>query len=348
MLAGRLQESAWETAVFDRLFGRAVPPADAAAPAAPAAPAGAAHDAALGASRRSWLGRLASVFGPVDIDADTWESLELQLVSADVGAATAAELVEALRARASQAGVRRADELPTLLRSVIVRALAAPPTVADAPPPADARPHVVLMVGVNGSGKTTTAAKLARRRAAAGDTVLLVAADTFRAAAVEQLASWAERIGVAVVRGTPGGDPGAVVFDALRSQHGRRADLVVIDTAGRLHTQHNLMAELAKVVAVIEREVPGAPHATLLVLDATTGQNGLAQARQFLAAAPVTGVVLAKLDGSARGGIALAIRRELGLPIVFIGTGEGIDDLAPFDPGAYADGLLGTDGKQAR
>lgn len=342
MLADRRPESAWETAVFDRIFGRAVPPADPAA----AAPAGAAHDQALSASRRSWLGRLAAVFGPVDIDADTWESLELQLVAADVGSATAVELVEALKARASQAGVRRADELPGLLRAVIVRALAAPPSAAA--PPADARPHVVLMVGVNGSGKTTTAAKLARRRAAAGDTVLLVAADTFRAAAVEQLASWAERIGVAVVHGTPGGDPGAVVFDALRSQLGRRADLVVIDTAGRLHTQHNLMAELAKVVAVIGREVPGAPHATLLVLDATTGQNGLVQARQFLAAAPVTGVVLAKLDGSARGGIALAIRRELGLPIAFIGTGEGIDDLAPFDAGAYVDGLLGADGKQAR
>lgn len=345
MLAGRVCTPAWETAVFDRLFGRAAPPADTAA--APAGAPDAAHDQALGASRRSWLGRLAAVFGAVDIDADTWDALELQLVAADVGAATAAELVEALKARASQAGVRRADELPDLLRAVIVRALAAPPDGAAAPP-SDARPHVVLMVGVNGSGKTTTAAKLARRGAAAGESVLLVAADTFRAAAVDQLAAWAERVGVAVVRGTPGGDPGAVVFDALRSQVGRQADLVIIDTAGRLHTQHNLMAELAKVVAIVGREVPGAPHATLLVLDATTGQNGLAQARQFLAAAPVSGAVLAKLDGSARGGIALAIRRELGLPIVFIGTGEGMDDLAPFDAGAYADGLLGPVGKQAR
>ncbi len=350
--------------MFDRLFGRgdrpAAAPVPADAPAAtpvPAAPDAApnatadttsdvAHDAALGATRRSWLGRLAAVFGPVDIDAETWEDLELQLVAADVGAATAADLVAALKGRASQAGVRRADELPRLLRGVLVRALTEPPAADRDAAPA-ATPRVVLVVGVNGSGKTTTVAKLAHRLAAAGQTVVLVAADTFRAAAIDQLALWAERAGVAIVKGTPGGDPGAVVHDALQSQLGRRADVVLIDTAGRLHTQHNLMQELAKVVAVVGRAVPGAPHETLLVLDATTGQNGLAQARQFMTAAPVDGVVLAKLDGSAKGGIALAIRRELGLPIAFIGTGEGIDDLALFDAGAYADGLLGV-GKQAR
>jgi fused signal recognition particle receptor len=211
---------------------------------------------------------------------------------------------------------------------------------AAAPEPASGRPHVVLMVGVNGSGKTTTTAKLAARAAEGGARVLLVAADTFRAAAIEQLAAWAERLDVEVVRGTPGGDPGAVAFDALRAAQARAADLVVIDTAGRLHTQHNLMAELRKVRRVVASALPGAPDETLLVLDATTGQNGLAQAREFAQAVEVTGVVLAKLDSSAKGGIAFAVAHELGLPIRFVGVGEAAGDLLPFDAAAFVDGLL--------
>ncbi|MFN8424082.1 MAG: AAA family ATPase [Anaerolineae bacterium] len=226
------------------------------------------------------------------------------------------------------------------------RRLAADTAAAPVPP----RPWITLMVGVNGSGKTTTAAKLAARGAMAGHRVLLVAADTFRAAAIDP----AGGVGRARRRRRhpprhARRDPSAVVFaDALRSQAARRADLVIIDTAGRLHTQHNLMQELAKVVSVVRREMPGAPHETLLVLDATTGQNGLAQARHFLSAAPVTGLVLAKLDGSAKGGVAFPIRRELGLPIAYIGTGEGLADLAPFDAAAYVDGLLGRDGNSER
>ncbi|MCC7018232.1 MAG: signal recognition particle-docking protein FtsY [Ardenticatenales bacterium] len=340
--------------MFERLFGRS---GRAGAPsAADPPPETASHDAALASTRRGWLSRLGAVFGPIDITTETWDELETQLIAADVGAGTAVALVDALRARASQAGVRRADELPALLRAVMVRALqgggdpgaGSEWATADGAPAAPPRPWVILLVGVNGSGKTTSAAKLARRHAAAGRSVLLVAADTFRAAAIDQLEAWANRAGVGIIKGTPGGDPGAVVFDALRSQAGARADVVIVDTAGRLHTQHNLMAELAKVNGIIGREVPGAPHETLLVLDATTGQNGLAQARQFTAATHVTGLVLAKLDGSAKGGIAFPICRELGIRIAYIGTGEGMDDLAAFDASAYVDGLLASDGNSAR
>lgn len=297
-------------------------------------------------TRGGALARLGELFGAGDIDDATWDELEERLIRGDLGARTAAALVADLREQARYAGVRRADELPRLLRRVMIRALERTPSGGASTPAPDAPPdgsHVVLMVGVNGSGKTTTAAKLAARAAQDGRSVLLVAADTFRAAAIDQLAAWAERLGVPIVRGTPGGDPGAVVFDALRSSAGRAADLVLIDTAGRLHTQRNLMAELQKVRRIVESAVPGAPHETLLVLDATTGQNGLAQAREFQAAVAVTGVVLAKLDSSARGGIAFAVTRELGLPIRFVGVGEAVADLLPFDAAAYVDGLLAVE-----
>ncbi len=212
-----------------------------------------------------------------------------------------------------------------------------------APLPAAHRPRVVFIVGVNGGGKTTTIGKLASRERAASRRVVVVAADTFRAAAIDQLERWGERAGVEVVRHREGADPSAVVFDALASAKARGVETVLVDTAGRLHTKAPLMAELEKMARIAGREVVGAPHEVLLVIDATTGQNGLAQAREFTKAAAITGVVLTKLDGTAKGGIALSIRRELGVPIRFVGVGEGIDDLLEFDAEAYVDGLLGEE-----
>jgi fused signal recognition particle receptor len=300
-------------------------------------------EASLTKTRLGLRERLSGLFGPVDITEATWEELEDRLIQSDVGAATAAALVADLREAARRVGVRRASELPPLLQAVMVRALEleAPPVAAEGPRP---RPFVTLVVGVNGSGKTTTIAKLAWRCRTGGRTVVLVAADTFRAAAIEQLQVWATRADVPVMAGQPGGDAAAVVFDALSSAAGRDADEVIIDTAGRLHTQSNLMAELEKVRRVVSRAVPGAPHETLLVLDATTGQNGLVQARAFTAAVAVTGLVLAKLDSTAKGGVAFAVTRELGVPIRYVGTGEQLADLAPFDPAAYAAGVVGLAG----
>lgn len=297
-------------------------------------------------SRRGFLDRVAGLFGSVDITDHTWDELEERLIQSDVGVTTAMELVASLRGAARRAGVRRADELPPLLHALMVDALRARGAAEDdgERPPALEGPMVVLMVGVNGSGKTTSIAKLAELHRRAGDRVVLVAADTFRAAAVEQLQAWGARCEVPVVVGQHGADPGAVVFDALGSGAARGADIVIVDTAGRLHTQANLMAELAKIRSVAGRVVPGAPHETLLVLDATTGQNGLAQARAFAQAVAVSGIVLAKIDSSAKGGVAFAVTRELGLPIRYVGTGEGLTDLEPFDGEAFVTGLLGTQG----
>jgi fused signal recognition particle receptor len=271
-------------------------------------------------------------------DETVLESLEEALLEADVGADTAASLTEAVRRRAGSA--ERADlaELRAMLIAEIEDVL------AGAPRPASERPaplEVVFLVGVNGSGKTTTTAKLAAREVAQGRTVLLAAADTFRAGAIEQLAIWAGRLGVPIVRHKEGADPSAVLFDALTAAKARNVDKVFVDTAGRLHTKKNLMDELAKMRRIAGREIPGAPHQVLLVLDATTGMNGLAQARRFVEAAGATGVVLTKLDGSARGGIVLAIYRELSLPVLYVGVGEGVDDLVPFDPADYSRALLG-------
>jgi fused signal recognition particle receptor len=218
--------------------------------------------------------------------------------------------------------------------------LAAPEAARGAAP--QGRPRVVVCVGVNGGGKTTTAGKLARRRAAAGERVILCAADTFRAAAAEQLRVWADRAGAGFVGHRPGADPGAVVFDALAAARARAADVVIVDTAGRLHTQDPLMRELEKIVRVVGRQVEGAPHEVYLVLDATTGQNGVSQARQFLAAAGITGIVLTKVDGTAKGGVAVRIVQELGVPIRYLGTGEGADDLVDFDADEFLEGLLPT------
>jgi fused signal recognition particle receptor len=282
----------------------------------------------------------AAVKKSLGIDETVLETLEETLIEADVGAETAAALTEAVRRRADSGNQRDLDALRRLLIEEIERLL--PPPPGSAAPPAPAPPlEVIFLVGVNGSGKTTTTAKLARRAAREGKTVLLAAADTFRAAAIEQLEIWGRRLDLPVVRHREHADPSAVLFDALSAAKARGARMLLVDTAGRLHTKHNLMDELAKMRRIAAREVPGAPHQTLLVLDATTGGNGLAQARKFVESAGVTGVVLSKLDGSARGGVVLAIYRELKLPVLFVGVGEGIDDLIPFDTSQYAKALLG-------
>jgi fused signal recognition particle receptor len=260
------------------------------------------------------------------------KELEEALVAADVGVRTSAELVARVRTRGGGAEIRRA--LQEQMEAVL--GVAAEPTPS-------VRPWVILATGVNGVGKTTTIGKLAARHAAAGRSVLLVAGDTFRAAAIDQLAVWATRTGAALVRQAPGADPSAVVFDGMKAALARAIDVVLIDTAGRLHTRINLMDELRKVHRVIAREMPGAPHETLLVLDATTGQNAIAQARTFSEALGITGIILTKLDGTARGGVALAIREQTGIPIRYVGVGEGTEDLRPFDPHQFVLALLEPD-----
>ena len=286
-------------------------------------------------TRRSIFGQIVNLLGAGDIDEETWEDIEALLVQGDVGVETTLALIDRLRARVQQEGLHRADQLRQALREEILALLPEPKALNLDWPLA-----IILVVGVNGSGKTTSIAKLAAQFKTQGRNVVLGAADTFRAAAMDQLQIWGDRIGVPVVRGAEGGDPSAVAFDAIRYAQAHHADMLIIDTAGRLHTQHNLMAELEKIQRVIAKRVAWAPHETFLVLDATTGQNGLAQARQFLQAVKVTGIVLAKLDGSAKGGMVLAIGHELGLPVRFVGTGENLEDLAPFDREAFVEGLL--------
>jgi len=291
----------------------------------------------LDRTRRTVFGQIATVLGATEITDATWEDLEALLIQADVGVATTTRLLEQLRARVRREGITQAGALRDMLRAEL-RAL------LDNPPPLrlnhDRPLNVVLIVGVNGSGKTTSIGKLAYYYRQQGHSVLLAAADTFRAAAIEQLRIWGTRAGVEVISGQPGGDPGAVLYDAIQASRSRRADLIIADTAGRLHTKYNLMQELKKVHSVAARNVHEAPHETLLVLDATTGQNALSQARSFQQAVKVTGVILAKLDGTAKGGMVFAIAQELGLPVRFIGTGESIEDLAPFDADAFVEGLF--------
>ena len=265
------------------------------------------------------------------IDVETIEALEEALISADVGVAATDQIVQAVRARRG-----RADSLRTLVKEEIRAILRG----AVQPAPNGQRPHVVLIVGVNGTGKTTTVGKLARLIKDSGQSPLICAADTFRAAAVEQLEIWAKRAGVDFIRAKPGSDPAAVVYDAIAAGKARQRDVVLVDTAGRLHTRVNLMTELDKIRRIAAREVEGAPHEVLLVLDATVGQNGLAQAREFMSAAGVNGIVLTKLDGTAKGGIAVAIAHDLKLPIRYVGVGEAIDDLVPFSPDEYVDALF--------
>jgi fused signal recognition particle receptor len=277
----------------------------------------------------------ATLFGV--LDEQTWERLEEALIMADVGASTTAAVVQTLETEASAGKLEGGQALSQRL----IELLAQTATVGDARIDIRAAPTVIMAVGVNGTGKTTTIGKLAwHLREELGRSVLLGAADTFRAAAAEQLEGWAQRAGCEIVTGAESSDPGAVAFDAIAQARGRGIDVVIIDTAGRLHTQDDLMGELSKVRRVIARQLEGAPHETLLTLDATTGQNGLRQAKLFAEAAEVSGVVLTKLDGTARGGIALAIARELGLPVKLIGVGESVEDLRPFDPQDFARALI--------
>ena len=261
------------------------------------------------------------------LDDEFYEELEEALILADIGAATAADTVVQLRKRVSQKLLTRADEVKDALRDILAEKL----DVGDTALHVDTQPSVVLIIGVNGVGKTTSIGKLAARLKSEGKKVLLCAGDTFRAAAADQLEIWANRAGVDIVRQHEGADPGAVLFDALQAAKARNADVVLCDTAGRLHNKQNLMNELAKLRKIIDRETPDAAKETLLVLDATTGQNGLIQARQFKETAGLTGIILTKLDGTAKGGIVIAIAQELQVPVKFVGVGEGIDDLRPFD-----------------
>jgi len=274
--------------------------------------------------------------GDRPIDDALWEELEELLIAADLGAGLAADFANRAREELMFGTVTRAGELRPLFRRFLLDAL----QPAARPLDLDHRPAVVLMLGVNGSGKTTTCAKLAARLKADGKGVLLAAADTFRAAAIEQLERWGERIGVDVIRQASGSDPAAVVFDAVKAAAARGLDALIVDTAGRLHTKTNLMDELAKLRRVIERQLPGAPHEALMVLDATTGQNGVVQARAFHEGVGLTGVCLTKLDGTAKGGIVVRIVRELGLPVKLLGVGERVEDLQAFDPAAFVDALV--------
>ena len=292
------------------------------------------------AGSQSTLGRgLLSVLSRENLDDDAWEEVEESLLSADVGVGATAEIVDRLRTRTKILGTRSQGELRALLADELVTALQPDLDRSLHTVPHDGRPAVLMVVGVNGTGKTTTCGKLARVLVADGRSVLLGAADTFRAAAADQLETWGARVGANTVRGPENGDPASVAFDAVKQGTERHVDTVLIDTAGRLHTKTGLMDELGKVKRVVERQGP--VDETLLVLDATTGQNGLVQARVFTEVVDVTGIVLTKLDGTAKGGIVISVQRELGVPVKLIGLGEGADDLAPFDPEQFVDALLG-------
>ena len=290
---------------------------------------------ALERTRRSAFGRIATLLGASELSPAFWDELEAHLIQADLGVDATQGLIEALQSQANAEGWLTGAQVRGGLRALLLEQLQTAPEIGFEHPPA-----VVILAGVNGSGKTTTAAKLAWRWSQAGRKVLLAAADTYRAAAREQLEIWGRRLGLDVIAGQPGGDPGAVAYDACQAGRARRLDAVLIDTSGRMHTEANLMAELAKIVRVAERQSDGAAPHVLLVLDATTGQNGIQQARAFAEAVRVESVVLAKLDGSAKGGVGFAVSRTLGLPIAYVGLGEGLEDLAPFDPQGFVDGLL--------
>jgi fused signal recognition particle receptor len=272
------------------------------------------------------------------VDPQLLASLESSLLAADLGVRTTRELLDGLRERTSRGELRDASELKAALKERLAELLRAPATAQAAPN--GARPQVIFVVGVNGTGKTTTIGKLAFRLKKEGRATLLCAGDTFRAAAIEQLEVWARRVGVEIIRQKSGADPAAVVYDGMSAALKSNVEVVIVDTAGRLHTKHNLMAELEKMKRTASKLVPGAPHEVFLVLDATTGQNGLSQAREFTAHAGVTGIVLTKLDGTAKGGIVVAIARELGLPVRYVGTGEQADDLVPFDIPTFVDSLF--------
>ena len=290
----------------------------------------------LAKTSKTAFGQLSQLFGATEITSETWEDLETLLIQADVGIETTEEILEELRLIVRDEGLIQTNELSEALRDELRKRLDPPPALQW-----NHKPSVIMVVGVNGSGKTTTIAKLGQRFQSQGKSLLFGAADTFRAAAVDQLQVWGDRLRVDVIAGAPESDPGAVAFSAVQSGLARGQDIVIVDTAGRLHTRFNLMEELKKVYRVVGKALPGAPHEVWLVLDATTGQNALQQAKAFKEAVGVTGVILSKLDSSARGGMAFAIQRELGLPILFAGLGEKPEDLISFDPDAFVRGVLG-------
>ncbi len=289
----------------------------------------------LARTSKATFGRLAGMLGATEIGADTWDDLEALLIQSDLGLETTQLVLKSLKDTVKRDGLTRASDLQAVLKAELRSRLIIPPPIAFS-----TKPAVILLVGVNGSGKTTTAAKLGQRFMKDGKKVLFGAADTFRAAAVDQLQVWGDRLKAEVVSGAPESDPGAVAYNAIQAGIARNVDIILIDTAGRLHTRFNLMEELKKVYRVVNKAMPDAPHAVWLVLDSTTGQNALQQARAFKDAVKVTGVILSKLDSSARGGMAFAIQRELGLPILFAGLGEKPEDLTPFDPDAFVSGIL--------
>jgi len=324
---------------FAELFGLEPPPAPDDAPAPRRGLFRRLRESIAASQAQPISPQLAGIYQSKLVSDDTWDDLEEALVLADCGMPATMDIVEALRVEAAAGKVTSGDSLARALADEITRRLAPEPARI----PLGDDPTVILVVGVNGSGKTTTIGKLAHRLTELGQKVVIGAGDTFRAAAVEQLAVWADRAGVDIVKQAPGADPGAVAFDAVAAGRARGADVVIIDTAGRLQTQHNLMEELRKVHGVTGKAMEGAPHHVLLVIDSTTGQNGLSQARLFSEAVPVSGLVLTKFDGVARGGIVLAIQRELGIPVAMIGVGESIDDLQPFDARAFAEAIFAPD-----
>lgn len=303
------------------------------------APLGSSPGRALAKTRQSFFGRIANLFQERQIGDDTWDELEMLLIQADVGVKVTTEVVESLREEVSAGRLRTPEQVNEALKGHLLDTLR---RVQRPYLQGQRLLNVVMVVGVNGSGKTTSIAKLAKYHRDRGQRVLLAAADTFRAAAIDQLKVWADRVGVEVVAHQPGADPGAVVYDAIFAAESRRMDVLIIDTAGRLHTKYNLMQELNKLRGVAQKQVHQAPHECLLVLDATTGQNALNQAKVFTQAVGVTGTVLAKLDSTAKGGMVFAIAGELGLPVLFAATGENLDDWAEFDPEDFVNALFET------
>jgi fused signal recognition particle receptor len=289
----------------------------------------------LARTSKATFGQLATLFGATEISDDTWEKLEALLIHADIGVDTTINVIDKLEDQVDREGITKEIDLNVLLKEELRAHLETPQILHFSE-----KPTIILIVGVNGSGKTTTIAKLGKRFTDQGKQVILGAADTFRAAGVDQLEIWADRIKLPIISGQLGGDAAAVAFDTVQAAIARKSDIAIIDTAGRLHTRYNLMEELKKVHRVVGKALPGAPHAVWLVMDATTGQNALQQARAFKEAVFVTGVILAKLDSSARGGMALSIQKELGLPIMFAGLGEQPDDLQPFDADMFISGII--------
>ena len=290
----------------------------------------------LAKTSKARFGQIAAILGATEISDDTYEDLEALLIQADLGLDTSDSILKSLWDRERADGITQMDDLNHALREELRLLLATPPTIEF-----QAKPTIILIVGVNGSGKTTSIAKLGKIFSDQGKDVILGAADTYRAAGVDQLEIWADRVDLPIVTGQPGGDPGAVAYDTVHAALARNVDIALIDTAGRLHTRFNLMEELKKIKRVVGKAIPSAPHEVWLVMDATTGQNAIQQARAFKDSVEVTGVILAKLDSSARGGMAFAIHNELDLPILYAGLGESVDDLQPFDPDAFIEGILG-------